>query len=60
MSTKLSAGRVRWTYEFIKSSRDNHSVQAICHVGVAAVIADLQGALGRVKTAKRRAPRGQS
>ena len=36
MSTKRSAGRVRSTYEFIKASRDKHSVQAMCRVlGVA-------------------------
>jgi hypothetical protein len=28
MSTKLSAGRVRSTYEFIKANRGNYSVQA--------------------------------
>jgi putative transposase len=32
MSTKLSAGRVRTTYEFIKASRGNYSVQAMCRV----------------------------
>ena len=36
MSTKLSAGRVRSTYEFIKASRNHYSVQAMCRVlGVA-------------------------
>jgi hypothetical protein len=36
MSTKLSAGRVRSTYEFIKINRDTFSVQAMCRVlGVA-------------------------
>ena len=36
MSTKLSAGRVRSTYEFIKAHRDQYSVQAMCRVlGVA-------------------------
>ena len=36
MSTKLSAGRVRATYEFIKTHRDRYSVQAMCRVlGVA-------------------------
>src|SRR5947207_2922432 len=36
MSTELSAGRVRSTYEFIKSNRDEYSVQAMCRVlGVA-------------------------
>ena len=36
MSTKLSAGRVRSTYEFIKANRDNYSVRAMCRVlGVA-------------------------
>lgn len=36
MSTKLSAGRVRSTYEFIKANRDTFSVQAMCRVlGVA-------------------------
>ena len=36
MSTKLSAGRVRSTYEFIKAHRDRYSVQTMCRVlGVA-------------------------
>jgi putative transposase len=36
MSTKPSAGRVRATYEFIKSHRDKYSVQMMCRVlGVA-------------------------
>jgi putative transposase len=36
MSTKLSAGRVRSTYEFIRANRDTYSVQAMCRVlGVA-------------------------
>ena len=36
MSTKLIAGRVRATYEFIKANRDEYSVQAMCRVlGVA-------------------------
>jgi len=37
MSTKLSAGRVRSTYEFIRANRDTFSVpQAMCRVlGVA-------------------------
>src|SRR5258708_21237628 len=36
MSTKLSAGRVRSTYEFIQSNRDEYSVQAMCRIlGVA-------------------------
>ena len=36
MSTKLSAGRVRSTYEFIKANRDEYSVQVMCRVlGVA-------------------------
>ena len=36
MSTKLSAGRVRATYEFIKANRATFSVQAMCRVlGVA-------------------------
>ena len=36
MSTKMSAGRVRSTYEFIKANRDVHSVQAMCRIlGVA-------------------------
>ena len=36
MSTKLSAGRVRATYQFIKAHRDKYSVQALCRVlGVA-------------------------
>ena len=36
MSTKLSAGRVRSTYEFIKANRGMFSVQAMCRVlGVA-------------------------
>jgi hypothetical protein len=30
MSTKLSAGRVRSTYEFIKANRDHHSVLVMC------------------------------
>ena len=32
MSTNLSAGRVRSTYEFIKSQRAKYSVQALCRV----------------------------
>ncbi len=32
MSTNLSAGRVRATYEFIKSQRATYSVQALCRV----------------------------
>jgi putative transposase len=32
MSTNLSAGRVRSTYEFIKSHRAKYSVQALCRV----------------------------
>ena len=36
MSTKLSAGRVRSTYQFIKTNQDTYSVQAMCRVlGVA-------------------------
>ena len=36
MSTKLSAGRVRSTYDFIKAHRNTHGVQAMCRVlGVA-------------------------
>ena len=36
MSTKLSAGRVRATYQFIKAHRDKYSVQALCRIlGVA-------------------------
>ena len=36
MSTKLSVGRVRATYEFIKLHRTHHSVQMMCRVlGVA-------------------------
>jgi putative transposase len=36
MSTKPSAGRVRATYEFIKTHRDKYSVQVMCRVlGVA-------------------------
>jgi putative transposase len=36
MSTKLSAGRVRSTYEFIKANRGQYAVQAMCRVlGVA-------------------------
>src|SRR5215210_6778116 len=36
MSTKLSAGRVRSTYEFIKANRNKYSVQLLCRVlGVA-------------------------
>jgi putative transposase len=37
MSTKLSAGRVRTTYEFIKANRHRYSVHSMCRVlGVAA------------------------
>ena len=32
MSTRLSAGRVRSTYEFIKAHRDEYSVHAMCRV----------------------------
>jgi len=32
MSTRLSAGRVRTTYEFIKSHRRQFSVEAMCRV----------------------------
>src|SRR6266850_8363206 len=32
MSTRLSAGRVRSAYEFIKAHRDQYSVDAMCHV----------------------------
>ena len=32
MSTRLSAGRVRATYEFIKAHRKQYSVQAACRV----------------------------
>ena len=36
MSTKLSAGRVRSTYELIKAHRHRYSVQAMCRIlGVA-------------------------
>ena len=36
MSTKLSAGRVLSTYEFIKTHRASYSVQAMCRIlGVA-------------------------
>ena len=36
MSTKLSAGRVRATYAFIKANRTQYSVQAQCRIlGVA-------------------------
>ncbi len=36
MSTKLSAGRVRTTYAFIKANRKQYSVQALCRIlGVA-------------------------
>ena len=32
MSTRMSAGRVRTTYEFIKAHRGQYSVQALCRV----------------------------
>ena len=32
MSTRLSAGRVRATYEFIKAHRATFSVQTLCRV----------------------------
>jgi hypothetical protein len=32
MSTKLSAGRTRKTYEFIKANRDKFSVQVMCRL----------------------------
>jgi hypothetical protein len=32
MSTRLSAGRVRSAYEFIKAYRDQYSVHAMWHV----------------------------
>ena len=32
MSTRLSAGRVRSTYEFIKAHRSQYSVQTLCRV----------------------------
>ena len=32
MSTRLSAGRVRGTYEFIKAHRHQYSVEAMCRV----------------------------
>jgi putative transposase len=32
MSTRLSAGRVRTSYEFIKAQRDHYAVQALCRV----------------------------
>lgn len=36
MSEKLSAGRVRATYEFIKANRGEHAVQMMCRLlGVA-------------------------
>jgi putative transposase len=36
ISTKLSAGRVRSTYEFLKAHRDRYSVHAMCRIlGVA-------------------------
>jgi putative transposase len=36
MSTKMSAGRVRSTYQFIKANRGEYSVQVMCRVlGVA-------------------------
>ena len=36
MSTKLSAGRVRSTYEFIKTQRGRHTVRMLCRtLGVA-------------------------
>ena len=36
MSTKLSAGRVRSTYEFIKANRETYRVRAMCRIlGVA-------------------------
>ena len=36
MSTKLSTGRVRPTYEFIKANRGSYRVQAMCRIlGVA-------------------------
>lgn len=36
MSTKVSTGRVRSTYEFIKAIRGSFSVQAMCRIlGVA-------------------------
>jgi len=36
MSTKLSAGRVRSTYEFIRAHQERYSVQAMCRIlGVA-------------------------
>jgi putative transposase len=37
MSTKLSVGRVRSTYGFIKANQEKYSVQAMCRIlGVAA------------------------
>jgi putative transposase len=36
MSTRLSAGRIRSTYDFIKANRDAFSVEAMCRLlGVA-------------------------
>jgi putative transposase len=36
MSIKVSAGRVRSTYDFIKANKDQFSVQAMCRIrGVA-------------------------
>ena len=32
MSTRMSNGRVRETYEFIKAERGRFSVQALCRV----------------------------
>ncbi len=32
MSTKLSAGRIRSTYEFIKAHQNQYNVQTICRV----------------------------
>jgi hypothetical protein len=32
MSTRLSAGRVRSAYEFIKAHRDQYSVDAMCRI----------------------------
>lgn len=32
MSTQLSAGRVRATYQFIKANEERYGVQALCRV----------------------------
>ena len=56
MSTKLSAGRVRSTYKFIKTHREHYSVQAMCRILGVAPSGYTSGSRTRSRTEPRKMP----